>query len=235
LVNDIMGLKVGIPVEYISNGINPEVKEAVLNAAKTFESLGASCEEFSLPITEYAIPAYYLISSAEASSNLARYDGIKYGYRAGKFTDLLDLYKQTRSEGFGTEVKRRIMLGTYALSSGYYDAYYKKALQVRTLIQKGFNDAFAKYDIILGPTAPSTAFKIGEKTDDPLAMYLEDIYTVSVNIAGLPGMSIPCGFDRTGLPIGLQLIGKAFGEGTLLRAAYTYEQNTGYCSRRPVV
>ncbi len=235
LKNDIKGLKIGIPVEYISEGINPEVKDAILAAVKTFESLGASCEEFKLPITEYAIPAYYLISSAEASSNLARYDGIKYGYRAEKYTDLLDLYKQSRSEGFGTEVKRRIMLGTYALSSGYYDAYYKKALQVRTLIQKGFNEAFTKYDFVLGPTAPSTAYKIGEKVDDPLAMYLGDIYTVSVNIAGLPGISIPCGFDGNGLPIGMQLIGKPYDESTLLRAAYTFEQNTGCQKRRPVI
>ncbi|NTV88915.1 MAG: Asp-tRNA(Asn)/Glu-tRNA(Gln) amidotransferase subunit GatA [Clostridiales bacterium] len=235
LVNDVKGMKIGIPSEFIAQGINPEVREAVLKAVKTYEALGATCEEFSLPINEYAIPAYYLISSAEASSNLARYDGIKYGYRAEKFTDLLDLYKQSRSEGFGTEVKRRIMLGTYALSSGYYDAYYKKALQVRTLIQKGFNDAFEKYDFVIGPTAPTTAYKIGEKVDDPLAMYLGDIYTVSVNIAGLPGISVPCGFDAAGLPVGMQLIGKAFDESTLLRAAYTFEQNTDCHKRRPVI
>lgn len=228
LLNDVKGIKVGIPKEYIGEGINPEVKKAVLDAAEVLKSLGAECEEFSLPITEYAIPAYYLISSAEASSNLARYDGVKYGYRAEKFTDLLDLYKQTRSEGFGAEVKRRIMLGTYALSSGYYDAYYKKALQVRTLIKNGFNEAFNKYDVVLGPTAPTTAYKIGEKSDNPLEMYLGDIYTVSVNIAGLPGLAIPCGFDSSNLPIGLQLIGRPFDESTLLRVGFTFEQNTEF-------
>jgi aspartyl-tRNA(Asn)/glutamyl-tRNA(Gln) amidotransferase subunit A len=235
LINDVKGMKIGIPKEYISEGISGEVKKAVLEAADVFRKLGATCEEFSLPITEYAIPAYYLVSSAEASSNLARYDGIKYGYRAEKFTDLLDLYKQTRSEGFGPEVKRRIMLGTYALSSGYYDAYYKKALQVRTLIRNGFDEAFSKFDLVLGPTAPTTAYKIGEKVDDPLAMYLGDIYTVSVNIAGLPGLVLPCGFDPDGMPVGLQLIGKAFDESTLLRAGYTFEQNTGYHLDRPAI
>ncbi|MCX7841577.1 MAG: Asp-tRNA(Asn)/Glu-tRNA(Gln) amidotransferase subunit GatA, partial [Clostridia bacterium] len=233
LVNDIKGMKIGYPREYLGEGINDEVKKAVLNAIDTLRKLGAECEEFSLPITEYAIPAYYLIACAEASSNLARYDGIKYGYRAEKFTDLLDLYKQSRSEGFGAEVKRRIMLGTYALSSGYYDAYYKKALQVRTLIKDGFNQAFEKYDLIVGPTAPTTAFKIGEKTNNPLEMYLEDIYTVSVNIAGLPGLVIPCGMDSKGLPIGLQLIGKHFDESTLLKVGYTFEQNTDYHRMRP--
>ena len=235
LVNDVKGMKIGIPKEYIGEGINDEVKKAVLEAAEVFRRLGAICEECSLPVTEYAIPAYYLVSSAEASSNLARYDGIKYGYRAEKYTDLLDLYKQTRSEGFGPEVKRRIMLGTYALSSGYYDAYYKKALQVRTLIRKGFDEAFSKFDVILGPTAPTTAYKIGEKADDPLAMYLGDIYTVSVNIAGLPGLVLPCGFDTDGMPVGLQLIGKPFDESRLLQAGYTFEQNTGYHLNRPVL
>ncbi len=176
-----------------------------------------------------------LVSSAEASSNLARYDGIKYGYRAEKFTDLLDLYKQTRSEGFGPEVKRRIMLGTYALSSGYYDAYYKKALQVRTLITESFKKVFDKYDAIIGPTAPTTAYKIGEKSSNPIEMYLGDIYTVSVNIAGLPGLVIPCGRDEKGLPIGLQLIGKHFDESALLRIAYTFEQNTGFHKLRPQI
>lgn len=235
LVNDVKGLKIGIPKEYMGEGLDPEVGRAVSEAAAAFEKLGAILEEISLPITQYAIPAYYIISSAEASSNLARYDGIKYGYRAEKFTDLLDLYKQTRSEGFGTEVKRRIMLGTYALSSGYYDAYYKKALQVRTLISMGFNEAFAKCDLILGPTAPTTAYRIGEKTDDPLAMYLGDIYTVSANIAGLPGLALPCGFDSSGLPVGMQLIGKPFDESALLRAGYTYEQNTCYHRMKPPV
>ncbi|MCX7746750.1 MAG: Asp-tRNA(Asn)/Glu-tRNA(Gln) amidotransferase subunit GatA [Clostridia bacterium] len=228
LVNDIKGMRIGIPKEYIGEGINPETKKIILNAVEELKRLGAVCEEFSLPVTEYAIPAYYLISSAEASSNLARYDGIKYGYRAEKFTDLLDLYKQTRSEGFGDEVKRRIMLGTYALSSGYYDAYYKKALQVRTLIKQGFDEAFSRYDLIVGPTTPSTAFKIGEKSDNPLEMYLGDIYTVSVNIAGLPGLVVPCGLDSNHLPVGLQLIGKPFDESTLLRVGYTFEQNTEF-------
>jgi aspartyl-tRNA(Asn)/glutamyl-tRNA(Gln) amidotransferase subunit A len=235
LVNDVKGMRIGIPKEYIGEGINEEVKKAILDAAEVYTKLGAICEECTLPVTEYAIPAYYLVSSAEASSNLARFDGIKYGYRAEKYTDLLDLYKQTRSEGFGPEVKRRIMLGTYALSSGYYDAYYKKALQVRTLIRKGFDEAFSKFDLILGPTAPTTAYKIGEKADDPLAMYLGDIYTVSVNIAGLPGLVLPCGFDAEGMPIGLQLIGKPYDESMLLRAGYTFEQNTGYHLSRPQI
>ncbi len=235
LINDVKGMKIGIPKEYIGEGINGEVKKAVLEAAEVFRKLGAVCEECSLPITEYAIPAYYLVSSAEASSNLARYDGIKYGYRAEKYTDLMDLYKQTRSEGFGPEVKRRIMLGTYALSSGYYDAYYKKALQVRTLIRKGFDEVFEKFDLVMGPTAPTTAYKIGEKVDDPLAMYLGDIYTVSANIAGIPALSIPCGFDADGMPVGLQLIGKPFGESRLLQAGFTFEQNTGYHLKRPAI
>ncbi|HEY9061508.1 MAG TPA: Asp-tRNA(Asn)/Glu-tRNA(Gln) amidotransferase subunit GatA [Pseudobacteroides sp.] len=232
LVNDVKGMKVGIPKEYIGEGLNSEVRKSVLDAVEVLRKLGAQCEEFSLPITEYAIPAYYIISSAEASSNLARYDGVKYGYRAEKFTDLIDLYKQSRSEGFGAEVKRRIMLGTYALSSGYYDAYYKKALQVRTLIKNGFDEAFSKYDLVLGPTAPSTAYKIGEKMDDPLEMYLGDIFTVSVNIAGLPGLVVTCGFDGNNLPIGLQLIGKPLDESTLLRVGYTFEQNTEFHKQR---
>jgi len=235
LVNDVKGIRIGIPKEYISEGINEEVRDAVLKAVETLKALGAECEEVSLPMTEYAIPAYYLISSAEASSNLARYDGIKYGYRAEKFDDLLDLYKQTRSEGFGAEVKRRIMLGTFALSSGYYDAYYKKALQVRTLIQDSFNRVFENYDVIIGPTAPTTAYKIGEKTENPLEMYLGDIYTVSVNIAGLPGLVVSCGWDSKNLPIGLQLIGKPFDESTLLKVGYTFEQNTEYHKRRPKI
>lgn len=233
LVNDIKGLKIGVPKEFIGDGIQEEVKKSVLAALEVLKRMGAEVEEFSLPINEYAIPAYYLIACAEASSNLARYDGIKYGYRAEGFTDLLDLYKKSRSEGFGTEVKRRIMLGTYALSSGYYDAYYKKALQVRTLIMKGFQNAFSKYDLIVGPTTPTTAYKIGEKSADPLEMYLGDIYTVSVNIAGLPGLVVPCGKDASGLPIGLQFIGKPFGENTLIRAGYTFEQNTEHHRMRP--
>jgi aspartyl-tRNA(Asn)/glutamyl-tRNA(Gln) amidotransferase subunit A len=234
LVDDIKGMKIGIPKEYITEGINDEVKQSIMDSIKKFEELGARVEEFSIPETEYAIPAYYLISSAEASSNLARYDGIKYGYRAEKYDSLLDLYKNTRSEGFGTEVKRRIMLGTYALSSGYYDAYYKKALQVRTLIMDEFNSAFEKYDLIMGPTAPTTAYKIGEKSDNPLEMYLGDIYTVSVNIAGLPAISVPCGFDKNNLPVGMQLIGKPFDEMTILRAAYSFESNTDF-NRMPKI
>lgn len=233
LVNDVKGLKIGVPREYIGDGISSGVRNAVLKSLETLKSLGAEYEEFSLPLAEYALPAYYLISSAEASSNLARYDGVKYGFRAEKFKDLLDLYKQTRSEGFGAEVKRRIMLGTYALSSGYYDAYYKKAQQVRTLIKRDFEDAFNKYDVIITPTTPTTAFKFGEKSANPLEMYLADICTVSVNIAGLPGLVIPCGLDGAGLPIGLQLIGEAFGESTLLRTAYTFEQNTEFHNNRP--
>jgi aspartyl-tRNA(Asn)/glutamyl-tRNA(Gln) amidotransferase subunit A len=235
LVNNIKGMKIGIPREYTGEGINAEVRKIILDVVETLKALGAECEEFPLPITEYAIPAYCIISSAEASSNMARYDGIKYGYRAEKYTDLLDLYRQTRSEGFGAEVKRRIMLGTYVLSSGYYDAYYKKALQVRTLIMDGFNKAFEKYDVVIGPTTPATAYRIGEKTDNPLKMYLGDIYTVSVNIAGLPGLVIPCGVDSKNLPVGLQLIGKPYDENTLLRAGYTFEQNTGFHNLRPQV
>lgn len=235
LVNNVKGMKIGIPKEYTGLGVADDVRESVLSAVETFRKLGAECEEFSLPITEYAIPAYYLISSAEASSNLARYDGIKYGYRAQKYSDLTDLYRQSRSEGFGEEVKRRIMLGTYALSSGYYDAYYKKALQVRTIISEEFGKAFEKYDFLIGPTAPTTAYRIGEKTNDPLEMYLGDIYTVSVNIAGLPGLAIPCGLNSKGLPIGLQLIGKPFGENTLLKAAFTFEQNTDFSRMRPSI
>ena len=226
LNSDVSGLKIGIPKEYLSKGINEEVKKTILTSIEKLRKLGAICEEVSLPMTEYAIPAYYLIASAEASSNLARFDGVKYGFRAEKVNDLLDLYKQTRSEGFGSEVKRRIMLGTYALSSGYYDAYYKKALQVRTLIKNQFDEIFKKYDLIVGPTTPTTAFKFGEKSNDPLEMYLCDIYTVSVNIAGLPALSIPCGTDSNNLPVGLQLIAKPFDEGTLIKAAYTFEQNS---------
>ena len=234
LTGDIKGMKIGLPREYFE-GMDDEVKAAVMKAAKQYEALGAIVEEVSLPITEYALPAYYIISSAEASSNLARYDGVKYGFRAEKFKDLLDLYMQTRAEGFGEEVKRRIMLGTYALSSGYYDAYYKKAQQVRTLIKQGFDTAFAKYDVLLTPVYPTTAFKIGEKTDDPLKMYAGDVCTVSANIAGLPGLSIPCGLDSKGLPIGLQLMAKPFGEETLIKAAYAFEQANGVVRIKPTL
>lgn len=233
LINDVKGMKIGIPKEYIAEDINADVKKAIFAAAEVFGRLGATCEECSLPKTEYAIPAYSIISAAEASSNMARYDGIKYGFRAEKYDDLLDLYKQSRSEGFGAEVKRRIMMGTYVLSSDHYDAYYKKALQVCTLIKESFDEAFKSFDMLLGPTAPTTAFKIGEKADNPLAMYCGNIYTVPANIAGVPALTLPCGFDNDGLPIGLQLIGKPFAEGLLIRAGYTFEQNTGYHMCRP--
>ncbi len=233
LVNDAKGLKIGVPEDYMGDGINPDVKNALLAAIETYKALGAEVEYFKMSASKYALPAYYIISSAEASSNLARYDGIKYGYRTENFTDLMSLYKQTRSEGFGKEVKRRIMLGTYALSSGYYDAYYKKAQQVRTIIRNDFENAFKKYDVILTPTAPTTAFTMGEKTTDPLQMYLEDICTVSINIASVPAMSLPCGFDKDGMPIGMQLIGKAFGEETIFKAAYSFEQNTDFHKQRP--
>lgn len=224
LVNDVAGMKIGIPKGYLAEGIDNSVKDAVLKASKVLEDAGASVEFFDLEMIDYAIPAYYVIASAEASSNLSRYDGVKYGYRAKDFEGLSDLYKKTRSEGFGAEVKRRMMIGSFVLSSGYYDAYYNKALKVRRLITEGFNKAFEQYDIILGPTTPSTAKKINESLSDPLKMYLGDIYTVSVNLAGLPAISLPCGEDENGLPIGLQLIGKHFGEKDIIRAAYTYEQ-----------
>lgn len=223
-VCDVKGMKIGIPKTYFQDGIDPEVKEAVLRAAETFRSLGAFVESFDLPLTEYAIPAYYLIASAEASSNLERFDGVKYGYRASEYEGLHDMYKKTRSEGFGAEVKRRIMLGSFVLSAGYYDAYYLKALRTRALIKQSYDHAFTTYDLLLAPAAPSTAPRIGVSLEDPLKMYLGDIYTVSVNLAGLPAISLPCGFDRSGLPIGMQLIGNAFAEKTLIRAAYTYEQ-----------
>ncbi|BCS81750.1 Asp-tRNA(Asn)/Glu-tRNA(Gln) amidotransferase subunit GatA [Anaerocellum diazotrophicum] len=233
LKNDVKGLKIGVPKEYMEKGVNEEVKKAVEKALELLKSLGADYEEFSIPIVEYALPTYYIIASSEASSNLARYDGIKYGYRTQNYEDLIDLYKKTRSEGFGPEVKRRIMLGTYALSAGYYDAYYKKGLQVRTLIKRAFDEAFQKYDVIITPTSPTTAFKIGERVSNPLEMYMSDICTVPVNIAGLPAISIPCGFDSNGLPIGLQIIGKAFDEETILKVAYTYEQNSGHKNLKP--
>lgn len=233
LVNNVKGLKIGLPKEYFGEGISQEVKKGVMQVVDTLKKLGAEFGEVSLPMTDYALPAYYIIACSEASSNLARFDGIKYGYRAEKFDNLIDLYKKSRSEGFGAEVKRRIMLGTYTLSAGYYDAYYKKALQVKTLIKKGFDDAFEKYDLILSPVSTTTAFKFGEKSDNPLEMYLADICTVSVNIAGLPGISIPCGYDSKGLPIGFQLIGKPFDESTMIRAAYTYEQNSNIPKRKP--
>lgn len=231
LGESVKGLKIGIPKEYIGKGIQKEVKDAIMNAAKVYESMGAEIFEFSLPMTKYALPAYYIMSSAEASSNLARFDGVKYGYRAENYTDLTDMYLKTRSEGFGSEVKRRIMLGTYALSAGYYDAYYKKAQQARTLIRNSFAEAFDKFDVILTPTAPTTAFEIGKNITDPITMYLNDICTVSVNIAGLPAISIPCGYDKTNMPIGLQLIAKPFAENTLFKTAYAFEQNTDFAHK----
>ncbi len=224
LKQDVKGMRIGIPRDYLTEGLDLEVKEAVLLAAKALEKQGAIVEEFDLSLVEYAIPAYYTIAAAEASSNLERFDGIKYGYCTEEFRGLHNLYKKTRSEGFGAEVKRRIMLGSFVLSSGYYDAYYLKALRVKALIKKAFNDAFAKYDIILGPVAPTTAPKLGESLQNPMKMYLGDIYTISVNLAGLPAISIPCGRDQNGLPIGLQLIGDCFNEKKLIQAAYTYEQ-----------
>ena len=228
LVDDVKGMRIGIPRDYFGEGLDPEVKEAVLNAAKVLESKGAIVEEFDLSLVEYAIPAYYVIACAEASSNLARFDGVKYGYRAKEYEGLHNMYKKTRSEGFGPEVKRRIMLGSFVLSSGYYDAYYLKALRTKALIKKAFDEAFAKYDVILGPAAPTTAPKLGESLSDPIKMYLGDIYTISVNLAGLPGISLPCGKDSNGLPIGLQLIGDCFKEKNIIRAAYAFEQTREY-------
>jgi aspartyl-tRNA(Asn)/glutamyl-tRNA(Gln) amidotransferase subunit A len=232
LGRDIKGLKVGIPREYFIEGMHAAVDSSVKAAITQLESLGAIPVEVSLPHTGYAVATYYLLATSEASSNLARYDGVKYGFRdSGK--DLLDMYMNTRAKGFGAEVKRRIILGTYALSSGYYEAYYKKAQQVRTLIKRDFEDAFRAVDIIVTPTSPTAAFKAGEKADDPLQMYLSDIFTISVNLAGVPGISIPCGFTPDNLPIGMQLIGRHFDEATILRAAYAYEQSTEWHRRKP--
>ena len=228
LVDDVRGMKIGIPRDYFGDGLDPEVKVAVLGAAKKLEEKGAIVEEFDLSLVEYAIPAYYVIACAEASSNLARFDGVKYGYRTEEYNGLHNMYKKTRSEGFGPEVKRRIMLGSFVLSSGYYDAYYLKALRTKALIKQAFDKAFEKYDVILGPAAPTTAPKLGASLSDPLKMYLGDIYTISVNLAGLPGITLPCGTDQSGLPIGLQLIGDCFEEKKIIRAAYTYEQTRSY-------
>ena len=224
LTENVKGMKIGIPKDYFKEGLNTEVKEAVLSAAKVLEEKGAIIEWFDLSLVDYAIPTYYTIAAAEASSNLERFDGIKYGYRTPDSKGLHEMYKKSRSEGFGEEVKRRIMLGSFVLSSGYYDAYYLKALKVKALIKKAFDEAFARFDIILGPVAPTTAPKLGESLADPIQMYLGDIYTIAINLAGLPGISIPCGTDSAGLPIGMQLIGDCFGEKKLLRAAYTYEK-----------
>ena len=224
LKNDVKGLKIGVPKEFFGEGINEEVKEQLQKAIETYKELGAEVEEFSLDIAQYALATYYIIACAEASSNLGRFDGIRYTYRTKEFKSLKEIYKKSRSEGFGPEVKRRIILGTYVLSSGYYDAYYKKAQQVRTLVMNEFNKGFEKYDVILTPTSPTVAFDIGSKSNNPLEMYLADICTVSVNIAGLPGISIPCGVDKEGMPVGMQLIGNKFSEETILNAAYTFEQ-----------
>lgn len=228
LKDDVKGMKIGIPKDYFGEGLDEEVKEALLAAAKALEEKGAIVEEFDLGLVEYAIPAYYVIAAAEASSNLSRFDGVKYGYRAKTYEGLHNMYKKTRSEGFGPEVKRRIMLGSFVLSSGYYDAYYLKALRTKALIKKEFDEAFQKYDVILGPAAPATAPKLGESLSDPIKMYLSDIYTISVNLAGLPGISLPCGKDSSGMPIGLQLIGDCFQEKKILRAAYAFEQTRKY-------
>ena len=227
LVDDIKGMKIGIPSTYFGEGLNPEVKKAVMDAVEVLKSKGAIVEEFDLELVDYAIPTYYTIAAAEASSNLERFDGVKYGFRAENFEGLHDMYKKTRSEGFGPEVKRRIMLGSFVLSSGYYDAYYLKALKVKALIKKAFDGAFAKYDVIIGPVAPTTAPGIGESLSDPIKMYLSDVYTISLNLAGLPGISIPCGLDSKGMPIGMQIIGDCYKEKNIIRAAYAYEQARG--------
>ena len=228
LNKDIKGLKIGVPKEFFGEGINEEVKQSLMQAIEEYKKLGAEVEEFSLDLAELSLATYYIISCAEASSNLGRYDGIRYGHRAKEYNNVKELFKNSRSEGFGEEVKRRIILGTYVLSSGYYDAYYKKAQQVRTLVKGKFDEAFAKYNVILTPTTPTTAFKIGEKTNNPLEMYLSDICTVSVNVAGLPGISIPCGVDSQGLPIGMQLIGKKFDEETIIKVAHAYERQANF-------
>jgi aspartyl-tRNA(Asn)/glutamyl-tRNA(Gln) amidotransferase subunit A len=233
LTGEAKGMRIGVPKEYFAEGMDPEVEGILRKAIKVYEGLGAVCEEISLPHTEYAVPTYYILAPAEASSNLARYDGVRFGHRSAKASDLHSLYVHSRTEGFGPEVKRRIMLGTYVLSAGYYDAYYLKAQKVRTLIRRDFEEAFQKFDVILTPVSPTPAFKIGEKTDDPLKMYLSDIYTINVNLAGLPGMSLPCGFSSGGLPIGLQLIAKHFEEEKIFRAAYAYEQNTEWHKKKP--
>ena len=224
LVRDVKGLRIGLPKDYFGDGLDSEVKAAIFKAAETFRRMGAIVEEFDLGLVQYAIPAYYIIASAEASSNLERFDGVKYGYRTKEYSDLHSMYKKTRSEGFGSEVKRRIMLGSFVLSSGYYDAYYLKALKTKALIKQEFDKAFEKYDIILAPAAPTTAPLLGSSLQDPIKMYLSDIYTISANLAGIPGLSIPCGKDKMGLPIGMQLLGGCFQEKTLLRAGFAYEK-----------
>jgi aspartyl-tRNA(Asn)/glutamyl-tRNA(Gln) amidotransferase subunit A len=222
-----------MPKEYFIEGMDPEVEKAIRDAVKTLEGLGAKVVQVSLPHSDYAVATYYILATSEASSNLARYDGVKYGFRAQGSKDLLDMYTRSRSQGFGPEVKRRIMLGTYALSAGYYEAYYKKGQQARTLIKRDFDEAFKSVDVIATPTAPTAAFKIGEKSADPLQMYLSDIFTISVNLAGIPGMSLPCGFTKGNLPIGLQLLGRHFNEEAIIHAAYAYEQATEWHKKKP--
>ena len=228
LTDDVKGMKIGIPRDYFGDGLSADVKEQILNAVKILEEKGAVVEEFDLSLVKYAIPAYYIIADAEASSNLARFDGVKYGYRTEEYEGLHNMYKKTRSEGFGAEVKRRIMLGSFVLSSGYYDAYYLKALRTKALIKQAFDKAFAKYDMIVAPAAPTTAPELGKSLSDPMKMYLSDIYTISVNLAGLPGISIPVGKDSKGLPVGMQLIGDCFQEKKIIQAAYTFEQTRTY-------
>ncbi|PGT82465.1 MULTISPECIES: Asp-tRNA(Asn)/Glu-tRNA(Gln) amidotransferase subunit GatA [Bacillaceae] len=232
LTGDVKGLKIAVPKEYLGEGVTEEVKQSVLDALKVLEGLGATWEEVSLPHSKYALATYYLLSSSEASANLARFDGVRYGHRSDNAENLIELYKQSRAEGFGNEVKRRIMLGTYALSSGYYDAYYKKAQKVRTLIKKDFEDVFEKYDVIIGPTTPTPAFKIGENVKEPMTMYANDILTIPVNLAGVPGISVPCGLSN-GLPLGLQIIGKHFDESTVYRVAHAFEQATDHHKAKP--
>ena len=232
---DIKKLKLGVPEEYFASGLDPDVGRAVRAAIEELRNLGATVKEITLPTTDAAVATYYVIATAEASSNLARYDGVKYGLRTKETTDLLNMYMKTREEGFGAEVKRRIMLGTYVLSAGYYDAYYGKAQSVRTLIRRDFDAAFQDVDFIVTPVTPTPAFKLGEKVQDPLQMYLSDIFTISVNLAGLPAIAVPCGFSQAGLPIGMQLIGRAFEESTILRAAYAYEQATQWCTKRAII
>jgi len=232
---DVRGWTVGIPKEYFIEGIDPETSSAVEEVIRTLKDLGVKTKEVSLPHTDYCVAVYYIVAPAEASSNLARYDGVRYGYRSGEGRDLLDMYKKTRSAGFGAEVKRRIMIGTYALSSGYYDAYYKKASQVRALLKRDFDEAFRECDVLLTPTTPTPAFRLGEKMDDPLQMYLSDIFTLSVNLAGIPGISVPCGFTRSGLPIGAQFLAGHFDEGKILQVASAYEKHANLEKRRPAL
>jgi len=233
LIKDVKGIRIGMPEEYFVEGMDPDVERSVKEAIDRFKEWGAEVRRISLPHTEYAVAIYYIIATAEASSNLARYDGVKYGLRSKGYRDLMEMYSQTRAKGFGQEVKRRIILGTYVLSAGYYEAYYRKASQVRTLIRKDFEEAFQQVDVIMAPTAPTPAFRIGEKAEDPLQMYLSDIHTIPVNLAGIPGISIPCGFSRENLPIGLQIMGRHFDEGKLLRVAYTFEKNTEFHLKKP--